>query len=238
MTRCSRTIVYETAALVAAVAALSASFNSTAGVDLTPWNRIVTGNDGRVVAAAGAVSPGVPIVLTVSTSRDEYRTTSTTTYVRGNETLRMERSYDIDGGLDVSYSAKSESVRLLVRREPDTGETTAVVVLPDGEVRSLTADSGGHIVAGDPHGWHQAILAKSHVVPLLREFDKHAASLGGPVPESGNKLMYRIPDSGCLDACASGCKYQCAFECLSPVPGPCEICNSACALGCFIGCAS
>jgi len=239
MRKPSRRIVLGAAALVALAVALSASFNSTAGVDLNPWTQVVLGDDGRVVAAAGAASPGVPLILTVSATQDQYRVTSTTTYVRGKESLRMERSYDAGGGLDVTYSTKAESVRLLVRHEEDTGETTAVVILPDGEVRSVTADSRGHVVAGDPRGWHQAILSRSHVVPLLREFEKHAGSLGGPVPESGNPLMWKIPDGDCLDTCAEGCKHQCAWECSVPLLIiPCTSCQAACGAGCFIGCAS
>src|SRR6267378_4213818 len=101
MSRTSKRLVYEVAALVAVVVALSAGFNSTAGVDLTPWTQVITSDDGRVVAAAGAAAPGVPLMLTVATTQDQNRVSSMTTYVRGRETLRMERNYAASGALDI-----------------------------------------------------------------------------------------------------------------------------------------
>jgi hypothetical protein len=239
MTDVSKRLVFEVVALVVVLIAVSTEFASPPGDSRSPWKEIAYDAEGRVMAARGYDAPEVPLALTVTSQKVGDRLIATTTFVRGKETLKMERIYDGTGDLDVTYSTGTEKVRLLVRRDPASEETEALVMLPDGEVRSIVVDASRGIVSGDPRGWHEAILAKTHMVPLVREFDRHAASLGGPVPMAGTILMWKVPDGGCLDSCSEGCKHQCAWECTATILIiPCASCQTACMAGCFIGCAS
>jgi len=53
-----------------------------------------------------------PLALTVMTSEEPGRVVATTTFIRGAETLRMERIYDEASGLEVTYSSGAESAKL------------------------------------------------------------------------------------------------------------------------------
>ncbi|MBI3447755.1 MAG: hypothetical protein HY049_02355 [Acidobacteria bacterium] len=205
------------------VTAIAGGINPAGVIDGGPWSRIVYDAAGNVVSAAGRTSQRTPMALTVATSEEPGLVVATTTFVRGEETLRMERVYDEARGLEVTYSAGAESAKLFIKRDADTGETSAVVVLADGEVRAATLGERGNRLSGDARGVREAFLERSHLFQLVREFERNASMLGGPVPEAP-----------CLDGRANGRKNQCAWECaLSGVS--CGICKSSCAAGCSPG---
>jgi len=243
MSRVLRRKTIETVALVLAVVATSAVFNSSATTaqnritDRNPWSHVLSSEDGSVRAAFGSAGRGVPLFLTVATTVQEKRIVATTTYVRGKQTLRIERVYDQARGLDVTYSTRSEMVRLLVRQDPSSSETVVEYVFPDGDVRSVWLSPDRKTVSGDIESIQNDLLARCHFIPLLREFSRHRAALRGPISVAGDRYMMRVPSQPCLDECSYDCRYQCAFECAIG-PFSCGICNFACAAGCAIGCSS
>jgi len=237
MSKQSRIIVFELMAMGIAIAGLAGGANSAGIIDGGPWTRVVYDAHGNVLSAAGRMTDRTPLALTVMTSEEPGRVVATTTFIRGAETLRMERIYDEASGLEVTYSSGAESAKLFMKRDAGTRETSAAVVLADGEVRAVTLDDRGNGLSGDARAVRGAFLARSHLFQLVREFERNASRLGGPVPEAGSVFMWKVPDAPSLDDCAQGCKARCAWECTLPGVA-CPICKSSCAAGCRIGCAS
>ena len=201
-----------------------------------PWDQVIYGSEGEVLAAHGRDSAGQRLVLTVATVEIGSRLIATTTYVRGKDTLRIERTYDPILGLEVTYSSGAERLLLTVRPETESGERSAVYTFPDGRVFPVVVDAEGNILQGNVRALREIVDAPGRIQALYRQYRKDADRLGGSVPEAGKAFMWRVPDAWCLDECATGCADQCRWECLSVLA--CGICKDACMLGCYIGCAS
>jgi len=201
-----------------------------------PWDQVIYGSKGEVLAAHGRDASGQHLALTVATVEIGSRLIATTTYVRGKDGLRIERTYDPILGLEVTYSSGAERLLLTVRPETESGERSAVYTFPDGRVFPVVVNAGGRILQGEIHALREAMDAPGRIQALYRQYRKDADRLDGPIPEAGRPFMWKVPDAWCLDECALGCADQCRWECLSLLA--CGICKEACMMGCFIGCAS
>jgi hypothetical protein len=199
----------------------------------SPWTRVVYDDDGTVLKATGHGERRVPIGLSVSRERLDNRPGTTTTYVRGKETLRIERIYDPGRSLNVSFRTDLEQWSLSVLRDAVTGEALALYTLTDGVAYSLWVDEGGHVLSGDVESLRQALTAPSAIGRLLRHYVRDREPLRGHLPTSGEESWRVLPLVDCKDVCALGCPRQCAWECAI---GVCDICMISCAIGCAIGC--
>jgi len=236
MSRSTRRKAFETAALVAALVAASTAFNAAASIEGSPWTRVISGDAGEIVAAYGVAARGVPLFMTVANTRSGNRLVSTTTFVRGRHVLRIERIIDPIYGLKVNYMTRNETVSLHFETDPSTSDSVVVYTLPDGQTRTLWLNAERKTVIGDVAAIQKELAERSHILPLLREFDRQSGKIRSTLSRTGDKFMLRWPDGPCLDSCGAGCRLQCGIECT--IEPTCTICMAACGAGCLIGCSS
>jgi len=200
------------------------------------WNSIVRDSDGSVLRATGHGEGNVPISLAVSRDRLDGRPGTTTTYVRGNDTLQVERVYDPARGMSLDFRTSRESWRLSISLDPSTGEGQALYEL-DGRRFALWVNESGQVLGGDLEGLREVLFSGSPIAELMRHYEQDRRSLGRDVPSSAElAIVFDWRDQEpCRDECSMGCTLQCAYECTQG-PITCQVCLTSCGIGCAIGC--
>lgn len=201
-----------------------------------PWTDILYGPDGTLESARGYAPNGIPLSLNLESDRvgDSLRTT--VKYLRGKQSLRIDRSLDPRRGLIMSYRTEMESWTLSILPDETTGEALALYTLTGGRTFSFWIDAQGQVVNGDLEKLRKALKAPSVIGRLLRQYSRDRDRLGTLVPTVGEAAFFAMPQKTCEDSCAEGCSGQCAWECNFWGYFGCRICRISCALGCSIGC--
>jgi len=203
-----------------------------------PWTSVVRDTDGTVLKATGLGEGRVPVSISVTSHRLDGRPGSATTYVRGGETLQVERVFDPEHGMSLSFKTNRETWQLSIALDPFTGEGQALYTLGPKSF-ALWVNENGQVLGGDLDGLREVLFSRSPIANLMRHYVKDRKSLGNDVPISGElAIVFNWRDQErCRDECSMGCTLQCAYECTGG-PIVCQICMTACGLGCAIGCGS
>jgi hypothetical protein len=198
-----------------------------------PWDQAIHDNEGRLLAAHGRDKTGEPIALSSTTETSGDRFVTRTTYQKGRKSLKIQRSFEGDRGLDTIYETDTERLLISVAHDELTSESLVVYVMPDGEVFSLWITDDGDVLSGDVNGLRRALKHPMEITRLLDSYIRDKEEFKGELPSAGETFL--MPLISCEDACALGCPQQCAFECLFGGIS-CRICYIACGIGCAIGC--
>jgi hypothetical protein len=201
-----------------------------------PWSHVLYGPDGTLEAARGRGSHGVPLSLEIESSDAAGSLRATLRYVRGRQSLRIDRTLDPLRGFTVSFRTDMESWTLSILPDEASGGALALYTLTGGRTFSFWVDAAGNVTDGDLEALRRTLDAPSVIRGLLRHYSRDRQALAGLVPSVGESAVLALPQKSCEDACAEGCSGQCAWECVFWGLIGCRICNISCALGCAIGC--
>lgn len=201
-----------------------------------PWSDVIRDADGNVLKATGRGEGRVPLSIAVSRDRLDGRPGTTTTYVRGNDTLLIERVYDPERGMSLAFRTIRETWQVSLSLDPLTGEGQARYEL-DGRSFALWVGANGQVAGGDLEGLREVLFSRSPIAELMRHYLRDRAALGSGVPAAAETaiIFSWVDQEPCRDECSLGCELQCAYEC-NLTPFHCQICKTACAAGCAIGC--
>ena len=199
-----------------------------------PWIDVLEDGRGEILAASGRGEDGVPFVVTVWRSSPGERIVRSTTFVRGGTALRIERVYEPEVGLEVTYAAGGERLCILARRAAVGGFIETIWILSDGEAITLRRNPEDGTIEGNVNLLRRSLREARTLSSTMSEFEGTRSRLVPSLAEGARLFPQKTLDLDCWSGCAGGCRRQCSNYCSDIVA--CEVCMNSCYAGCAIGC--